>query len=264
MADLPHYLAQAPLAALLSWLGLWSYTQPLLALSVLLILAGLLRLRFRHKAALAWIGLASLVLISWPPAEWLFSRPLEARYAIEPFHAPPTVQAIVVLSGAVDPPTRARPYPLPDHDTFSKCEFAAWIHRGSPRLPVLASGASPGDQLPAAVTMRDLLIRAGVPHSMVWTEERSHDTYENAVNSAAILRQHGMREIALVVDARSMPRAAACFRKQGIAVVPAPSTLREWGSFREELIPSWKAIHGNETTLHEAAGLVSYWLSGRI
>ena len=61
-----------------------------------------------------------------------------------------------------------------------------------------------------------------VPDSSIWTEERSHSTYENALYGAEVLRSHGVARIVLVVEAQSMVRAAACFRKQGIAVVPAP------------------------------------------
>ena len=60
---------------------------------------------------------------------------------------------------------------------------------------------------------------------MIWTEERSRSTHENAVFGAEILRQHEIGRIALVIEARSMLRAESCFRKQGITVVAAPCEL---------------------------------------
>src|ERR1017187_7474195 len=39
-----------------------------------------------------------LFLVSWPPVDWLLSRPLEARYAIRPFAASSGPQAVVVFS----------------------------------------------------------------------------------------------------------------------------------------------------------------------
>lgn len=112
--------------------------------------------------------------------------------------------------------------------------------------------------------MRQLLQEAGVPEAMIWTEQRSRSTYENAVYGAEILRQHGIGKIALVTEARSMLRAELCFRKQRITVVPAPCEFREFESPLDEFTPSWKAISSNEETLHETAGLAWYWLRGWI
>ena len=236
-----------------------SYTQPLLAILSTLGVAGLIR----RKPALGWAAVLGFLLVSWSPVEWLLSRPLEAPYPPQRFQAPPEVQAIVVLSSAVEEAVPERPFPLPDRGTFSRCEFAAWIHRTWPRLPVLASGGG-GQTPPLSDYMRELLIRAGVPDSMIWTEGRSRNTHESAVYSAELLREHGIREIALVIDARSMFRAAASFRKQGMEVVPAPSAFRKWDGFSEELLPGWRSIARNETTLHEVGGILWYRLHGWI
>ena len=127
--------------------------------------------------------------------------------------------AIVVFSTSVSPPSTARPFSLPDHDLVERCEFAAWLHRRWPEKPVLASGGRSKDGLPPlSVTMRDWLRRAGVAESRIWTEELSTSTYENAFYTAEILRKAGIKSVALVVDGSSMPRAAACLRKQGIQV----------------------------------------------
>jgi len=244
--------------------SVWTYSEPLLTICSMLSLAGLLRLRFRKKAGLVWAGLLGFVLISWPPLEWLASRPLESPYPVRLFQLPPGVQAIVVLSAGVDAAYDERPFPLPDQSTLGRCEFAAWIYRDHPALPVLVSGGGEPQHLPLAATMRALLLRAGVPGEMIWTEERSANTYENALYSSQILRGRGIHEIALVVEARNMLRAAACFRKLGLIVVPAPSAFREWGPLSQELFPNWRTIQGNEATLHELGGLAWYWLHGRI
>jgi uncharacterized SAM-binding protein YcdF (DUF218 family) len=111
--------------------------------------------------------------------------------------------------------------------------------------------------------MQNLLRQAGVPENMIWTEQESTSTFENAKFGAEVLRSHQINRVALVVDGRSMPRAAAVLEKQGIRVVPAPSRLRQWDGVKE-LLPGWQAIRGNEDTLHEALGLLWYRLRGRI
>lgn len=241
-----------------------TYTKPLILLFSILALIGLARLRHCKGSLISKVGVIGLMLVSWPPVDWLLSRPLEAPYAVRPYQAA-DVQAIVVLSSTVRPPRYERPFPIPDRDTYERCEFAAWIYKHSRPLPVLACGGRPNPRAqPDSVTMRQLLLRAGVPETMIWTEELSRSTHENAVYGAEILRKHGVSAIALVVEAQSMRRAEACFRKQGIGVAPAPSAFRDFGPWPEELIPSSGAIARNEITLHEVAGLGWYWLRGWI
>jgi len=67
-----------------------------------------------------------------------------------------------------------------------------------------------------------------------------------------------------VVDARSMRRAAACFRHEGIEVVEAPSRFLYLTAVMNDWLPGWRAIRGNEYTLHEMAGLLWYRLRGWI
>jgi uncharacterized SAM-binding protein YcdF (DUF218 family) len=236
--------------------------EPLLTLLFLLAGIGLARLRGGkgHRALL--ISVLGLLLLSLPTVDWVFSRYLEIWYPVRQFTAKP-VEAIVVLSSAIDPPHSEHPYPLVGQETFERCQYAAWIRQLQPNAPVLACGGKETEgSLPDSIVMRQLLERAGVPDSYIWTEEKSHSTYENALYGAAILKLHGIHTIALVVEARSMLRASACFRKQGITVLPAPCSFRQFGPFSEELIPSWKGIQGNEATLHETVGYVWYWLRG--
>ena len=241
-----------------------TYTEPLLLLFFAIGLVGLI-FRPRGKALLLKVGLLGAFIISWPPVDWLFSRPLEAGYPIRSVPAPGPAQAIVVFSSMVERPIPGRPYPLPDYQTFKRCEYAAWLYGHWPSLPVLACGGRGGKRQPAyAVTMRRLLERAGVPGDMIWTEERSRSTHENARFGAEVLRAHGVATVILVVDASSMPRAAACFRNAGINALPAPSEFRELGSLQDELLPSWESIRRNEVTLHEMVGIVWYWLRGWI
>ncbi|MGD0618117.1 MAG: YdcF family protein [Bryobacteraceae bacterium] len=242
-----------------------TYTQPLLTIFLLLTLAAFLGGPGRRRKLLAIAGLAGLFLISWPPADWLLSRPLEARYGIRPFEAQPGLQAIVVFSGLVRSANFARPYAIAGADTYERCLYAAWIYRRYGPLPVVVSGGPSAPGFPAeALTMQDILVRNGVDASNVWVEGRSGTTHQNALYSASILRQHGVSRVALVVDARCMLRASACLRKLGIEVDPAVSGYRIWRTPREELLPSWKAIQSNESTLHEAVGLLWYRLRGWI
>ena len=241
-----------------------SYTEPLLFFLLLGMALGLYLFRKRGRIWLSSLAALGLLLVSWPPFDWLLARHLEVWYPVRPFNAPPA-DAIVVLSGAVSPKQWERPYPLPNQDTVERCEFAAWLFHRWKSVPVLVSGGSSTfGQAPLADTMKTMLERAGIAPAMIWTETESRSTHENALYSSKILRSNGIKRIALVVEAQSMLRAEACFRKQGFEVTPAPSSFRYLGSWSEEVLPSWRSIRRNEVTLHETAGLAWYWLRGRL
>ena len=238
-----------------------TYIQPLVLVLLVITAIGLFRVRKCKGVRLSVIGAIGLFLVSWPPMDWLLSRPLETWYFQRDLSTE-SAQAIVVLSSSVTPPQSGIPYSLPDKEMYERCEFAAWLHTRVHPVPILAAGGPSGS--PFSETMRQLLQRAGVAESMIWTESRSSSTHENAAYSAEILRQRGIDRIILVTQAQDMLRAERSFRKQGLIVVPAPCAFRELGPALEELIPSWKAIYRNERTLHETVGLGWYWLRGWI
>jgi uncharacterized SAM-binding protein YcdF (DUF218 family) len=241
-----------------------TYVQPLLLVLFLIVLAGLIRVKKGHGPGLAAAGLAGLFLLAWPPVDWLFSLPLEAPYYHRGQAPMESAQSIVVLSSSVNPPAYGLPFFVPDKDTYERCGLAAWLHTHGHPLPVLACGGGAPGTKPFSETMRELLQVSGVPESMIWTERRSRSTHENAVYGAAVLREHGIGTIILVTEAQDMLRAERCFRKEGLAVIPYPISLRTLGSALDELVPTWRAIDRNERTLHETLGLGWYWLRGWI
>jgi uncharacterized SAM-binding protein YcdF (DUF218 family) len=207
-------------------------------------------------------SVVGLFLLSWPPAAWLASATLEARY--RPASLPAAeAEAIVVLSGGANLARPETPYPTLKHGTYLRTRHAAWLHRNwRPRPVLLCVGAVP-DFSPA---MQEIIQGAGVPDSMIWFEDRSRSTYENAAFAARILREKGIRTVVLVTEAYHMYRAELCFRKQGLDVVPAPCAFRstKWGLRVGELLPGSEAILENEDALHEWLGLAWYWVLGRI
>ena len=242
----------------------FSYIEPLFAGFVILGLIGVTRLKPGRGKRLALIGMWGVFLVSWPPVDWLLSLPLEVWYEPRPVPLEPRPQAIVVLSSGASPPLNERPYPLLDDETFGRCEHAASLFRQWPGTPVLTSGGG-NEKLLLAAVMKDYVRRAGVPEELIWIERRSGSTQGSAYHCAALLRERSISRVALVVEAQSMPRAAACFRKQGIEVIPAPSRFRRLGKpWDAEILPRWKSIRRNETMLHEVLGLVYYKLQGSI
>jgi uncharacterized SAM-binding protein YcdF (DUF218 family) len=117
-----------------------------------------------------------------------------------------------------------------------------------------------------AEVMRTFLLQLNVRPADVLVEGASRNTYENAVECRKLLEQHNLRKIVLVTDAVHMPRALACFRKQGLEVVPAPCHFqagRLEGSLRDYL-PNPDAVSSCRDAVHEWLGTLWYWSRGRI
>ena len=92
----------------------------------------------------------------------------------------------------------------------------------------------------------------------------SLNTRQNAVQTRPILEARQMREVLLVTSALHMRRAAATFRKAGIAVIPAPTDFETLGGSVSALdwLPDAGALLGTTRAIKEYVGFVVYRLRG--
>jgi uncharacterized SAM-binding protein YcdF (DUF218 family) len=94
----------------------------------------------------------------------------------------------------------------------------ALYHAGAaPRL-ILCGGDTTGAGISEAAAMRAVALAAGVPDSAILLDERSASTFENARETAALLRAHGVADILLVTERFHLRRARLLFRLLGIPV----------------------------------------------
>ena|GEM_PF-71941 len=242
-----------------------SYINFVFPFFIFLAIAGLVR-AWRSRGGkglrMAAIGAAGCFLVSYFPIAWMFALPLECWYDANPIPKE-SAQAIVVLSGGAYTPVPDRPYTSPQMQTYERSRHGAWLYKNWQQLPVLACGGGTYAE-PLAVTMQRVLEADGVPPDKIWLEDRSRTTYENALYGCRILRSHGISKIVLVEEPRFLPRAVACFRKQGMEVVPAPFNFTHLDWEADDLLPSSRAIQLHGELLHEYIGLVWYRLRGRI
>jgi uncharacterized SAM-binding protein YcdF (DUF218 family) len=245
-----------------------SYLEPAVPLLLLLGFIGLIRAWRRstpgRRPYLLALSLAGLLLLSTNVFAYVFALPLEIWYDHSTAIPNGDAEAIVVLSGSVNAPLPNRPYSYVGYDTYIRLQHAIWLHRNWKPLPILVCGGSFDDEAPFAEAMRRLLQAEGIPPHLIWTEDRSQSTYENAVYGAEILRHRGVSRIALVVEASSMIRATKSFEKTGMAVVPAPIRFTRLNWDVTDILPNWRALSLNGETVHEIGGLLWYRLRGRI
>ncbi|MCE7997197.1 MAG: YdcF family protein [Roseivirga sp.] len=119
---------------------------------------------------------------------------------------------------------------------------------------------------PAAERLRSFLLMAGVPDIDITVESEAVNTYENAVNSARILKEHyPNQKYLLITSAFHMKRSSLCLKAQGISFNTFPAgfrTDRPTAKFDDLFIPRSSAIDRWEIIIKEIAGIATYKVMG--
>ena len=227
----------------------------------LAILAGVLLWRVYPRFSRWLIGLSALLLLllAMPavsgPLLWSLEQGLPLT---PPGDKPPG--AIVILSAELARTGGAHPGVMVGLLTLERLRAGAALERRT-HLPVLVSGGRLHRDLPPlAELMRESLIDDfQVP--VRWTEDRSRDTWQNARDSAAILRANGIDSIYLVTHAWHERRALIAFRAAGLTVTAAPVLLDRLPTpMPDDFLPSAKSWLTSYYALHEWIGCLWYSL----
>lgn len=246
-----------------------------LGLITILILVALLTNQ-RPKLQRASILLA-LLLIFVAGNRWVADsllRSLEWRYL--PEIEIPYAEVIVLLGGGTQPAD----YPRQTVELSSAGDrvlYAAQLYHQGKAEHILVSGGRVDwelTQTTSADEMAELLKFMQVPEESIWLEATSRNTYENAMNTRAILEPLDIKRIILVTSAAHMPRSIALFEKQGFEVIPAPTDFRitqpSWEQLKSaslpiqilNLFPSADNLSQTTGALKEYLGLFIYRLRG--
>jgi len=213
---------------------------------------------------LAGLGWFAVVLLT-PLAAWI-TLPLEDRFA-RPAPEPARVAGVVVLGGAVDQAlTEARGIPALNGAAERMTEAVA-LARRHPEARILFTGGS-GQLAPGGITeaevARRLFDSLGLSGERVVFEDRSRNTWENAVESRAVAAPQPGETWLLVTSASHMPRAMGCFRRAGFAVTAWPVNYSTQPGGRGWFAPPFAARLGQaEWAIREYVGLAVYRALGR-
>jgi uncharacterized SAM-binding protein YcdF (DUF218 family) len=241
-----------------SWLSYSSLIPP-----NLFILAAMIGIILAWRRRRLWLAIATgaigcLYVVAMPVTAGLLIRSAEALAAAPRLAADRLPGAIVVLSAdahhsdvAGNPDTVG---PL----TLERLAEAARQQRRLD-LPVLVSGGTQaGLNSPLAVLMSRVLEEDfRVP--VRWREERSRNTFENALFSAEMLRQAGIGSAVVVAHSWDMARALWSFRAIGYPVTPAPVVGSAGIPYSPAaFLPQATALLKSYYALHELIGLAWY------
>lgn len=233
-------------------------------LLLLLLLAGLLAQALGHRrgyrvAVAAALGLLAVAIL--PVGQWVIA-PLEARFPNPTL--PSHIDGIIVLGGAVEPTIDAHGQVALD-DAAERITEALALAQRHPEAKLLLSGGD-ASVLPLAGELeadetRRLFIELGVAPGRILVEDRSRNTFENALFSLKVAAPKPGETWVLVTSAWHLPRAVGCFRAVGWKVLPYPV------DYRTDRDPRPDFELGKQLALLDAAakewvGLVAYRLVG--
>jgi uncharacterized SAM-binding protein YcdF (DUF218 family) len=240
-----------------------------------LILALALFNRPKWRKGLLWFALAVLFISGTPFLSGFLNRSLEDNYA--PFDGSKKAQVIVVMGGGTD----SKEYPrqmVEVSGAGDRILYSAQLLKDGYGEKLLFGGTYyevlSGEKRSIARDMADVAVMVGVPQDAILLQEKSLNSYEEAVEDAAVLKTLDVTEIILVTSATHMTRAVGLFEKQGLQVIPAPTdfgysdqdwknfTSLDWKKWYTYLIPQSSNMSSLETALKEYIGIAVYRLRG--
>lgn len=248
--------------------------KPILTTLILPATSGLLALlalciwmwRRSARAARLPVAMAGVVTLGM----WLLSSPAVAFWLslhLLPQVSPITlddlkrhkVQAIVVLGGGIENDVPEYNGPTLSPDAMSRLLYGVHLSRTS-HLPMAYTGGIGWAGLPGQASEAEVaalaLNRMGAP-ALRWQETQSRDTRENALLTAALLKNDGVSHIALVTHAWHMPRSVQQFENAGLLVTPAPmGYIRNDMPLSLQWLPSGQGLRHSGWLIREWLGLL--------
>lgn len=246
----------------------WALVSPASLLYILLI-AGIALLFLKKtrpaKTLLATVAVLLTLVAFLPLGKWLVT-PLETRFAANP-ELPRRVDGIILLGGAIDP---VNSYLWDQPEIGSAADrYTAFIElaREYPRARLIFTGGA-GTLLDQEYREADVasyfLESMGINRRRLEVERDSRNTYENAVNSKALMQPEPGENWILVTSAGHMPRAVGVFCEQGWPVMPWPVDHESSPGLQTRIRFD---LAGNLVSLNnhtrEWAGLLAYFVTGK-
>ena len=133
----------------------------------------------------------------------------------------------------------------------------AWIISSGGKPDISGPGESSG------TTMRDELVRLGVPRGRIVVEAMSRSTRDNVAFAMPILKSLGIENVVVVTSDTHMRRALGVFRAMGASAIPAvapdPRLPIQWFWW---VLPTAGGLESSREVAREVGGIPYYWLRG--
>ncbi|MEK7537537.1 MAG: YdcF family protein [Patescibacteria group bacterium] len=161
------------------------------------------------SGALAVVAAWSVSFTTWP-AE-LLALPLTV------YQPPRPADVVIVLgAGARKHPSSGKGQtrdPLPPQAKERIIRGAGLIQQGYAPAMIVAGGYSKQSGYVEAQLMKPFAVSRGIAPAQIIAEDQSKNTWENAVNSLAVMQRNGWQSALVVTSSYHTLRACAIFRK---------------------------------------------------
>ncbi len=228
----------------------------------------LMLFRIRRFALLLMVtGFAWLWITSMPVVGDYLLRQLESEHPLLAVQDTPRADAAILLGGVVGYLVPPRIYPDLNTNAGRVVHTARLYQAGRVSRIIISGGNYPWGpkSLSEAELIADLLIEWGVSRDDILLETESRNTRENAINTAALVRQHRIGSTLLVTSGFHMPRAIATFRKVGLEAFPVPADFKAIPrpyQFPLDYLPQESGVHFTTRFVKEMLGLAVYRMKG--
>jgi uncharacterized SAM-binding protein YcdF (DUF218 family) len=219
---------------------LWTVGEPSRILALAIVAACCLSITVPGRLrilSVATVGLLVFIVIA-PVGYWLLV-PLEARFPTWDSASSPPLYGIIALGG----------------DSGRRLDALAHLSRQFPEARLVYSGR--GDRNAAAFEMGE----QHIDPARVILETSSRNTFENAVDSAQIVKPKADERWLLITSAAHMPRAVGCFRRAGFSIVAYPVDFATQGGSGPAPIGE-RRLSQLDDAAREWIGLFVYWIVG--
>jgi len=206
-------------------------------------------------------------------------RRIEAKPLLQESISPPFEYA-VVLGGGFAGLHNGFPDRIQFNDHVNRLTEGMELMGSGKVRKLILSGGEGGlqrDKAAESLLSQAFLTEINWPDSTILTESTSRNTFENARNVkrmldslsalAPAIEGPGTRApVLLITSALHMPRAAACFHRQGIPFVPYPADYQQWEKVSLPLyfFPQLRCFDEWQAIFREWVGTAVYRLKGYI
>jgi uncharacterized SAM-binding protein YcdF (DUF218 family) len=237
--------------------------------AVFLLIVGLAGHRLWPRVAKIMIvaGLGWIVLAGFLPIGNALVLPLEERFGSREPSPPHEVTGMIVLGGFEDGWVTAGRGGLAVNEAAERLTEAVRLARRLPDAKIVFTGGVGNlfGGAEAGSAVRKYLEDIGIAPERIVIENRSRDTYENAVFTKKLLAPGPQDRWLLITSGYHMPRAVGAFRQAGFNIIPftvdyrtrdASDLLRPFGNIAA-------GLQRADLAVKEWIGLVAYRITGR-
>lgn len=246
----------------------WLLLQPSNLFLFLLLIAIFLLWKNRQKFGLFLIMTCAIfyMMVTFGPlVNWLLV-PLEQRFSVynnQISEAP--YSGIIVLAGAERTRYSEKHQQVTLSGAAERLIAAVKLARIFPALPIIfCGGGKNGAMLSEADIARQFFSEAGIDVSRIRFDDKSYNTYSNALETKKHIQPHETGQWLLVTSAFHMPRTVGAYRMAGIPVQPYPVDYRSDLAYPLLRKPdAGRNFYQLDFAVHEWVGLLAYYISDR-